>query len=52
MTMYAMTMSGARCALTWYEVVPVKGGTFGKISPMFRVFGQMDRREKVASSIG
>ena len=21
-----VTKSGARCALTWYEVVPVKGG--------------------------
>ena len=25
-TMRDVTMSGARCALTWYEVVPVKGG--------------------------
>ena len=24
--MHDVTMSGARCALTWYEVVPVKGG--------------------------
>ena len=30
--MHDMTSSGARGALTRYEVVPVKGGTSGKIS--------------------
>ena len=47
-----MTSIDARCALTWYEVVPVKGETSGKISPVFRVFGQRSRRGKVASLIG
>ena len=51
-TMHDMTSIDARCALTWYEVVPVKGETSGKISPVFRVFGQRSRRGKVASSIG
>ena len=50
--MHDMTSINARGALTWYEVVPVKGETSGKISPVFRVFGQRSRRGKVASSIG
>ena len=28
-----VTMSGARCALTWYEVVPTKGGNIRKSIP-------------------
>ena len=28
-----VTMSGARCALTWYEVVPVKGGNIRESIP-------------------
>ena len=52
MTMHDMTKRDARCSLTRYEVVPVKGETSGKISPVFRVFGQRSRRGKVASSIG
>ena len=28
-----VTMSGARCALTWYEVVPVKGGNIRENIP-------------------
>ena len=28
-----MTMRGARCALTWYEVVPVKGGNIRESIP-------------------
>ena len=28
-----VTMSGARCALTWYEVVPVKGGNIRERIP-------------------
>ena len=51
-TMHGKTSSGARGALTRYEVIPVKGETSGKISPGFRVFGQRSRRGKVASSIG
>ena len=47
-TMRDVIKSGDRCALTWYEVVPVKGGNF----PVFRVFGQRSRRGTVASSIG
>ena len=50
--MHDMTSSGASGALTQYEVVPVKGETSGKISPVFRAFGQRSRRGKVASSIG
>ena len=51
-SMHDMTSKDARCALTWYEVVPVKGETSEKVFPMFCVFGQMDRRGKVVSSIG
>ena len=50
--MHDMTSIGARGALTRYEVILVKGETSGKVSPEFHVFGQMDRRGKVASSIG
>ena len=46
--MHDKTKRDARCALTRYEVVPVKGGTSGKLSPVFRVFGQRSRRGKVA----
>ena len=49
--MHDMTKRDARCALTRYEGVPVKGETSGKVFPMFRVFGQMNRRGKVAISI-
>ena len=52
MTMRDMTMSGARCVLTQYEVMPAKGENIREIFPVFRVFGQMNRRGKVASSIG
>ena len=45
--MHDMTSSGARGALTRYEVVQVKGETSGKISPVFRVFGQMNQRGKL-----
>ena len=41
----------ARRVLTRYEVIPVKGETSGKISPVFRVFGQRSRRGKVACSL-
>ena len=51
-TMRDVTTSGARCALTWYEVVPVKGENIREVFPVFRVFGQRSRRGKVASSIG
>ena len=44
MTMHDMTKRGARCALTWYEVVAVKGETSGKVFPVFRIFGQMNWR--------
>ena len=40
-----MTIRGARCALTrgkWG-----KGETSGKVSPVIRVFGQMNRRGKL-----
>ena len=47
-TMRDVTMSGVRSALTWYEVVPVKGGNIREVFPVFRVFGQMNRRGKVA----
>ena len=33
MTMHDMTMNGARCALTRYEVVPVKGGNIRESIP-------------------
>ena len=52
MTMHDMTSNDARRDLTWYEVMPVKGETSRKISPVFRVFGQRSRRGKVAGSIG
>ena len=52
MTMRDMTMSGARGVLTRQQVVSVKGGNIREVFPMFRVFGQTDRRGKVASSIG
>ena len=48
MTIHDMTKRDARCALTRYEVVLVKGGTSGKLSPVFRVFGQRNRSGKVA----
>ena len=51
-TMHDMTKRDARCALTRYEVVPVKGENIRKVFPVFRVFGQRSRRGKVASSIG
>ena len=47
-----MSRSDAWRALTWYEEVLVKGETSGKVSPVFRVFGQRSRRGKVAGSIG
>ena len=50
--MHDMSRSDARRALTWYEEVLVKGETSGKVSPVFRVFGQRSRRGKVAGSIG
>ena len=46
-----MTKHDARRVLTRCEVIPVKGETSGKISPVFRVFGQMNQRGKVASLI-
>ena len=33
MTMHDMTKRDARCALTQYEVVPVKGGNIREIIP-------------------
>ena len=40
-TMREVTMSGARYALTWYEVVPVKGGKHpGKYSRCFAFSGR------------
>ena len=51
MAMHDMASSGARGALTLYEVIPVKEGATGKVSPVFRVFGQRSRRGKVASLI-
>ena len=42
------TTGRARHVLTRYEVIPVKGKNTGKISPVFCVFGQMNRRGKVA----
>ena len=33
MTMHDMTKRDARCALTWYEVVPVKGGNIRENIP-------------------
>ena len=50
-TMHDKAKRDARCALMWYEVVPVKGGTSGKLSPVFRFFGQRSRRGKVACSL-
>ena len=50
-TMHDMTSSVARSALTRYEVIPVKGETSGEISPVFRVFGPMNRRGKVVCSL-
>ena len=51
-SMHDMSRSDARRALTWYEVVPVKGGNIREVFPVFRVFGQRSRRGKVAGSIG
>ena len=31
--MHAMSSSGGRCALTWYEVIPVKGGNIRENIP-------------------
>ena len=31
--MHDMTSNSARCALTWYEVVPVKGGNIRESIP-------------------
>ena len=41
MTMRDMTMNGTRCVLTRQQVVPAKGGTFGRYS---RCFAFSDRR--------
>ena len=51
MTVHDKTSNGARGALMRYEVIPVKGKSSGKVSPVLRVFGQRDRRGKVASLI-
>ena len=37
-TMRDVTMSGARCALTWYEVVPVKGRNIRENIPSVSCF--------------
>ena len=50
-TMHDMTSNDARCAQSRQQVIPAKGETSGKVFPVFRVFGQMNRRGKVASSI-
>ena len=42
-----MAIRGARCDLTEKEVIPAKGGTFGKEFLVFRVFGQMNQRGKL-----
>ena len=42
-----MAMCGARGDLTQYEVIPVKGESSGKISPVFCVFGQRNQRGKL-----
>ena len=49
--MHDMTKRDARCALTRYEVVPVKGEKSRKVFPVFCVFGQMNRRGKVVCSL-
>ena len=51
-SMHDMSRSDARRALTWYEGYWLGGKTSGKVSPVFRVFGQRSRRGKVAGSIG
>ena len=50
-SMHDMPRSNARRALTRYEVILVKGGTSGKVFLVFRVFGQRNRRGKVACSL-
>ena len=50
-TRHDMSRSEARRALTWYKVVLVKGEPSGKVFPVFRVFGQMNRRGKVMCSL-
>ena len=37
-SMHDKTSNDARRDLTWYEVMPVKGETSGKVFPVFRVF--------------
>ena len=51
MMMHDMTKRDARCALTRYEVILVRGETSEKVFPVFRVFEQMNGRGKVACSI-
>ena len=48
-SMHDKTSNNVRCGMRWYQL---RGETFGKISPVFRVFGQRSRRGKVAGSIG
>ena len=48
MTMHDMTKRDARCALTRYEVVPVKGGNIRESIPGVLRFGQTNQRGKVA----
>ena len=43
-----VTMSGARCALTWYEVVPVKGGNIRESIPGVSRFRTNEPEGKVA----
>ena len=50
-SMHDMTRNDARCAQTRQQVIPAKGETSGKVSPVFRIFGQMNRRGKVACLI-
>ena len=51
-SMHDKTSNDARRALTWYEVVPVKGGNIRESIPGVSRFRQRSRRGKVASSIG
>ena len=50
-TMHDKTSNGARGALRWYQVIPVKGDNIRKVSSVFRVFGQTNQRGKVACSL-
>ena len=51
MAMHDMASSGGRGALTWYEVIPVKGGNIQENIPGVSRFWTDESKGKVACSL-